>query len=231
MANHNFLFALICSAVFHVAVVVIALVFINWSPPSIDLNQTTIQARLVHMGHERDKTLLPRKIEPLAEKPEEKPEKNEKPQPKEVALKPAKNPSTASKNVSAIDALKKRTKKWSDEGNPEGDKKGTALTGDLAQSYEAHIQALIQEMFQVPATLNANERKNLILLINIKINEDGKLVNAKITSPSGNVFFDNAAIAGAKEVSTFGPPPLTLRKQYKQTGVGLKFCPVECPKQ
>lgn len=236
-------YALLFSIALHMAMLGVLLWLLGRHDPLYKPDQMKITARLVRKGIERDKKLLPRKEEPLLTPT---PDKLKAPPAVEKQASQTKKETTAivsSKKSSvqkpltkakpstapnAMEALKRRTKAWKDEGNPEGFVGATAVTGSLEESYEAHIQELIQDAFLLPTTLSQKDRQTLKVVLKLRINGAGQLVQVDVLSPSYSGVFDQAALTATKRVESFGPPPLQLRQHFSQKGVAIEFCPIAC---
>lgn len=94
------------------------------------------------------------------------------------------------------------------------------------QVYLSLVKTMLQRQFKVPANIPADERGRLKAGVQLYIDADGKLKGEpKLTRPSGNKFFDDAALAAVRR---FGPGsalklPLpkdaALRKTVLKTGI------------
>lgn len=97
-----------------------------------------------------------------------------------------------------------------DEDSPEGFAQGDALgtSSDprslLAKNAYANLlSTVLQRQFEVPATLSPADRRRLEAHVHLRIAESGKLIGEpRLAKPSGNRFFDEAALRAAKK---FGP--------------------------
>jgi len=203
-----------------------------------------MRVHIVQKGKKRDETLLPRIVpeqpkipeeikheEPAAPQPEApKPEAPTKPEKHQLAppeKTPEKKPPSGNKSLNEI--LKKHTKDVEKEGNPDGSEYGNSVIGDLKDSYEAVIEGLLKEHFVIPESISQRERQTLDVEINLRIDADGGLIRVKVVSPSNSSYYDNIVVARAKEIESYGAPPLMLRKSLKRDGLNVHMCPGTCP--
>ena len=207
MPTKRFSTAIFLSVVLHV-LALFGIVILVSSRPAIDLNEKVVTIRLAKLGKERDQTLLPRldasEAQPAVAKPVEKIKK-------EAA------------ESSPLDVLKKRFGKASDEGSKHGSNIGSSIDSDLAESYVARVAEIIRQHYVLPTTLRG--KKNLVALISLRISSNGSVIAVKINSSSGNVMFDRGVTLAINRITSFGPPPLPLRKRYAIEGFLFEFTP------
>lgn len=227
------------------ALVVAAAVVIGLfhSTAPVDLDQKPIKATLVRLGKERDKRLLPRKDEPPPPprevKSETPPTPVEPAPPKETVpipgVKPEPKPSpakqagakTASPTHSLFDAFNKVASKTPPEeleGAADGDPDGDSATQEGERYYGA-LRASVHRNYDVSSTISEQERLYLKAVVLLRIGTRGELLQAKISTPSGNALFDSAVLGAVKKASPFGPPPDHLRDQLQGRGILLEFTP------
>lgn len=234
---------IIASVCAHICLVVAYLVLTEFGWDSSH-DQQVVQVHIVQLGKKRDETLLPR-IVPQDENveaptkvdepnppplPEPTPEPKSEPQKHVIEqTKPPEKKKPPSSNVNPLEALKRRVKELEKEGNPEGAARGNSVMGDLKEGYKALVQALLKDNFDLPATISDREKQTLKLLINIKIAENGKPISVKIISRSRNSDYDDAVLGRVKQISSFGAPPLPLRKTVQRDGLEFAMCPLTCP--
>jgi TonB family protein len=204
--------------------------------PALDLDEAIVKTRLVKLGKERPPDWLPRIDAAPAPPP---PSKKSKPQDdKRVEEKPAQDakekPSTKDilksfedKNRSVTDIIKDRIGEQTDEGKADGDKDGTALTGEIKKTYFSSIIAAITRNMEISNTITDEERIRLHAVLQIKIDADGTVLEAKIGKSSGSTVFDNDVLSAAKRSSPLPAPPPPV-KDMVAGGVGINFCPVHC---
>ena len=228
----------------HVLVVAAAVVIGMFNRPApIDLDQKPIKASLVRLGKERDKKLLPRKEEappppkevkseapPAPVQPEKPPEAvpvlDAPPKPAPAAAKQA-GEKNAPPRKSLFDAFNKvaaSAKPEELEGAADGDPYGDSATQEGERYYGA-LKAAVHRNYDVASTISERERMYLKAVVLIRIGLRGELLDAKISTASGNPLFDSAVLAAAKKASPFGPPPEHLRDQLSGRGILLEFTP------
>ena len=190
-----------------------------------------IKTRLVKLGKKRDEKLLPRKlmkkekiINVKKKSQVKKLKKTKKTRKAKKILKKSKN----SQNLSLSDRLTRVLKKTQDSGRFEGAVFGESIEGDLADSYNLRIQALIKENYRIPAVLNKAKLDNLEIQLILKIDSSGKPVLVSVSESSGNKLYDNAVLVGTKNIASFGEPPILLRRKYLRQGVKIVLCPIKC---
>lgn len=211
----------------------------------VDLDKAVVHTRLVKLGKKRDDQLLPRidaqKAPPPAPPPKApvnntpKPTAAPKPKPKVVdrtstmqnALSKLESDKRDPTNTLA-DRIANRLGTPSDEGDENGSKVGTAITGRMRADYFDHLHAKVQNHFAVPNVLDDAERIRLRAELHIRVGPNGQLLGARLAKPSGNSAFDNAVLSAAKSAAPFSGPPLPLRAEMRDEGVLLEMCPVSC---
>lgn len=89
----------------------------------------------------------------------------------------------------------------SPEGVEDGSPNGTSTSlGNAQHAYISLVSSVLQRQFEVPAVVPAEQRKRLQTHVHIRIDTRGKLkAPPAITKPSGNRFFDQAALRAAKK--------------------------------
>ena len=231
--------SIVASALLHAGLVGVWAYFTFAQKPPIDLSQAIVKTHLVKLGKPRDEKLLPRLP---TSAPPPKADKQAPPTPdKPAPLKPAEQPTE--KKPSAADILSKfeseqarpdinelidkRIGAPTDEGQEDGDKLGTELTGALQASYGARLVAVLQRAQQISATITDEERVRLKAQLNLQIDAEGNVVKAWVDPSSGNAVYDNDVVAAAKRASPLPAPPLQLREQFA-SGVAFNICPVSC---
>lgn len=196
-------------------------------------NSPPISAKLVKLGKERDKKLLPRKEKPvLKKKPEEHQIKkkviNQGKQPVKKIVKKSEPKKKEPAKQTIEKSLSKALTALSNDGRREGSEFGEALDGDLADSYNNKIQAMIKEAYKIPAILKKGDLDKLSVSIVLKIDSSGKPLAVSVIKPSGNGVYDHSVLSGARSINSFGAPPLLLRRKYASKGILVKLCPISC---
>ncbi|MFA6033178.1 MAG: energy transducer TonB [Myxococcota bacterium] len=223
--------AVVISVAVHLAVV-LTLVF--WPAKKIvadTLAEKAMIARMVKLGVEIDRKMLPRidssnpssaeseiNINREAQKEEADRKKDEKTRRDEFARKLA----------SSMDRLKKmmdRTTSRNEQatGSPEGSPEGDATEASDGDVYLTQVFNYVRNNYTVPSIISESERKSLKATIIIYLEEDGRLRETTFEKRSGNVHFDNALESAVKKASPFPPPPKDRRRQYRDQGIGLNF--------
>lgn len=164
-------------------------------------------------------------------KPEPKP-MLQSPSPKPVADKhamkaPDKPKVPSPKLPSALETLQKRLKSLEKVGDEEGVDFGNSTSGDV-YSYEAKIKSILDSIYRLPSFLGEQERKTLLVVVNILIDDEGRPESVRVVRPSKNPAFDHAVVKMVNSVVAFGPPPLPLRKKLKNQGQDIEWCPIAC---
>jgi periplasmic protein TonB len=206
--------------------------------PAIDLDRVVVKARLVKLGTPRDETLLP-KIDTSA--PSQK--APQKPTSVDDKTPPKPTPDSTQKPASTTDVLKqfaenaapkdindliqKRIGDPDDDGQKDGDKDGSALTGEHTDSYFARVAAKIQKAMQVSSVLSDEERVRLKAVLCFTIAEDGALADVEMKTSSGSVVYDNDVVSAARRAAPMPAPPVDVRPQAAQSNC-LNFCPNRC---
>ncbi len=101
-------------------------------------------------------------------------------------------------------------------GFAEGDRHGTSSDPNSLynkQVYLSQIKLLLQRAFVVPANIPADERKRLKATVQFNIDDAGKVKGTpRLARPSGNHFFDEAALAAVRKFSVGSALKLPLPK-------------------
>lgn len=137
------------------------------------------------------------------------------------------------------EALRKVNDPRADEDSPDGladgDPQGTSTDPNSLLAKSAYVNLLslvLQRQFEVPAVLSSAERKRLEAHVFLKIDETGKLIaEPRLAKPSGNKFFDDAAMRAAQKFGAGTPlklplPPTSekdLRKLVLREGITARM--------
>lgn len=79
--------------------------------------------------------------------------------------------------------------------------------------YGDKLKSIVDPVFMRKITdAGLKNSPNLTTIVLLFLNKDGILISMKVTSSSGNVNFDNAAISSLKEIHQFPIPPESLIK-------------------
>lgn len=227
----------------HVLLVVLGLVYSHvTSGPKVDPNPPVIRATLVRQGKPRDQKLLPRKEElppppkevkapPAPPTPAPTPAKVAVPVP---GVKPEPKPAPQKGDTSAEDrrkrlfgAFDKTAKKAPDEeleGKEDGDPSGDSATEE-GERYYALLSTQVRRNYNVADTIPEAERMYLKAQVKMRLGRAGEVIEANLSTSSGNDLFDAAVVAAVKKASPFSPPPDHLRDPLQKHGVVLEFRP------
>ena len=205
--------------------------YVLWShfEQSSFLEKPVLHVHLAKLGKPRDESLLPRLDASETKAPEEVKEEVKAPAEKKIVKAPPsaqKKPQEPRQNP--LELLKKRFGKPSDEGVEKGSASGNSLSQEFEDSYERQLGERIREAYELPEVISLEKRKRLKVTVRLVIGPVGNLIRAEVVSPSGEVRFDDAVIAGTKRIRSFGSPPLPLQRQLKTRGLELDFCPLRC---
>jgi TonB family protein len=230
--------AIATSIVLHVLIVVIALFFYSFSfaskpRPLIPI----ISARIVRLGTPRDEKLLPVKtattppttnaVTPVpnhAALPDKQITTNQNDKPLQEALNKVKEDVSA---LSLGDIIQNTVGDVTDEGNPDGSKEGREATGQLKASYNDRITQKIQNAMGITAVLNEQEKKSLQAYVELRIDDDGSLLDVKLHKSSGHRIYDVDVLTAVKSAAPLPPPPKDVASFYAK-GVIVGFCPERC---
>jgi colicin import membrane protein len=217
--------AVLASALFHAALVTWGLV--RRPPPPIDLSQKPIVAKLVRLGEKRPEEFLPRKDVPPPPPPpapapaaSPSPARPTAPTPKAPA-KPA-PPSQPSTSLASI--LSKVQKQVEDQrwGDPSGDESGDSDSGSEGDRYLALVRNALQSAYVVPATISERERMFLKATVVLFIEPNGRVLDYRFETRSGNAAYDGALERAIRAVR-LPPPPPDMREQFRKSGFGVNF--------
>lgn len=227
------------SGALHAALFAVAI--LRGSAPEIDLEQKPIVAKLVRIGEQRPKELLPRKEEPppapapadpapvpvptatapVAPAPAvtTKPAAPRPPAPAKPAAAPSRG--TGRSLSSVLDRVRKETDEaqW---GSPDGDPMGDASDGDEGDRYLALVTRALQDNYNVPPTIPERERLHLRAQIALYIEADGRITRFEFERRSGNDAFDNALERAIRQTRA-PPPPPDKRIVYRTRGILVLF--------
>lgn len=222
------------SLIFHiVCVLLFASGFILDRGRKIEFN--TVQARLVRLGEERDKKLLPRitkkeqakapvnkkanALDPVEKKNDKKDEKKE-----------AKAPSLADLLAGTMkeikeDARAEDTKEGASDGVEDGDVTDPALALK-ADMYTRKISALIRSNWSIPAIIQQEQLKELGTKAFFRITYSGEVYSIEIITSSGNNLFDSSVIEAIKKTGKLPlPEDRDLKKLVLKEGFECPFTP------
>jgi len=195
----------------------------------------SIQARLVKLGKERDKKLLPRITKPEKSKAHKvekkanslKPVKKNEKKVKKKETKKKKQPSLAellseSMNDIKEDARAEETDEGAKDGVEDGDVTDPALALK-ANMYTRKVSAIIRKNWNIPGIIKKENLKTLSAEVFFRITYSGEVYSIQITTASGNNIFDSSVIEAIKKT---GMLPLPKDRELKKLVLKEGF---ECP--
>ncbi|MBM4279206.1 MAG: TonB C-terminal domain-containing protein [Deltaproteobacteria bacterium] len=205
---------------------------------AVDLDAAVVKTRLVKLGKPRDEKLLPRlptstPPTPPDKKPAPKLDKSQptkpeptKPEPRQSAADILDKFRSDNSKKSLDDLIKNKIGEETDEGQEHGDREGTALDGEVAQSYFARVTARIQKAMEVSSVLTDDERVRLKAVLCMSIADNGVVSDVTVKT-SGSPVFDADVTAAARRASPVPAPPPPARARAA-AGVCFNFCPTSC---
>jgi colicin import membrane protein len=232
------------SGAVHAALVAFAI--LRGSGPDIDLEQKPIVAKLVRLGEERPKQLLPRKEQPppppAAAEPAPvpvptapvapapavataKPTAPTAAAPKPPAsTKPPPGPASGRRTLSSVlDRVRSETAE-EQYGSPDGDPLGDSSDGEEGDRYLALVKRALDDNFTAPAVISERERLHLQADVILFIEPDGRIDRFTFERRSGNGAFD-AALERTVRTTRVPPPPPEKREAYRRGGIRLTYRP------
>jgi colicin import membrane protein len=213
------------SIVFHAFVVAWALV--RRPPPPIDLEQKPIIAKLVRLGEKRPEEWMPRKDAPPpppappAPAPVAAPTAKPTVSTPKTPARPAQPAAPSASLASILSKVQKQVdqQRW---GDPSGDESGNSDTGSEGDRYLALVRNALQSAYAVPATISERERLYLKATVILFLEPNGKVVDYRFETRSGNPAYD-AALERAIRAVRLPPPPPDMREQFRRSGFGVNF--------
>jgi colicin import membrane protein/protein TonB len=198
-------------------------------PGLYEPGQKAITARLVRLGQERPKELLPRKEAapppaeeapaPVAAPPGPTPvpiPAQAAPAARPAAPRAAAKPASAAKGGrpggSRLSSVLSQLTQEIQEGSPEGDPLGDAGQAEGDQYLAAVVQALRQN-YRLPSTIPERERHALQGTLVLHVARDGRILSFEFAKRSGNPVFDEALERAVRQ-TRLPPPPAALRDTY-----------------
>jgi outer membrane biosynthesis protein TonB len=172
-------------------------------------NDVFVDVKLLKFGKKRDISFLPHvesaprvpdqhkiKVTDNPERPKERPKEQPKPNLDKIF--------DEVKNM-RVDDDNRVTKEATEEGDPHGIRGGTAAEAS-GDPYIQAIVAAVVERWTVPTMLTPGELSKLQAAACLKIDDDGRLVEFKITEPSGNSLFDGSLLSTLGSIKELPKP-------------------------
>ena len=216
-------FTLIGSGVVHAGVVVALIAGTAGSSRSQSRVETVITTKLVRLGKERPKELLPRKHRP----PPPPPPRAAVSDAKAAAPGPKKSARDRISEMSSLSNALSRAKKTSDEepeGHPDGspDGESTLQQALIGNRYQNEIGLCAHKYFTVEG-VSPDKIRNRKATIYVRIKADGSFFDFKVEKGSGLKAFDRAAERAVKRCGKVSKPPKEIFKQVHDEGVEIEF--------
>lgn len=188
-------------------------------------NEAVIITKLVKLGKERPKELLPRKDEGSA--PAAKPVAVAADKSNDGKVASGKDPAGEKRSLSdALSRLKKSSGE-APEGHPDGvvDGEVTSLAQALVGSrYATEIYRCVKTNYSIEALPPERIAGKSVTAV-IRVQKDGTLFDFHIERGSGVPAFDRAVEKAIKRCGKVSPPPAELASQLHGDGVQLDFTP------
>ena len=202
-------------------------------PPRPEIIRDVMVTKLVTLGKERKKNLLPRlpttPPPPEAPPPEIKiaptPEAPPAPPPEPEPPKPKKEPeiSDLQKALRRAQMLSRAAEEEPPEGSPTGSPFGTSSEASEGDAYATAVMQAIQQNWSAPAGLLGDaEMAHLQAGVRVSISPDGSLGEPVLREPSGNPLFDDSCMRAVRATGSVPPPPPAQVRQARR-GYLLQF--------
>ncbi len=225
-------FTIIGSAVTHLLVVIALIAGTAGSGRTMVPTETVIATKLVRLGKERQKDLLPRKEQPP--QPAAKPAVNLAPEakPTNTSNAPAKAVEKATKPTPSLsDALQRLRKNDAEQEEPEGREDGsvygTSLTEALiGNKYVTEIYNCVKSNYTIEG-LSPERVRGRKTTVAVRVNTDGTFFDIKVENSSGLKAFDGLVVRAVKRCGKVSPPPKQLGDAVREEGVLIEFTPEE----
>jgi TonB family protein len=191
-----------------------------------------VVARLVRLGQQRPKHLLPVREEPpmaAAPKPDIRLTQNESAVAKPTEPKPT---PAEEKALDRAAALARRmgatTSQRLGEGSPDGDPDGTASEAGPGDLYATAVYKLIRSRWNVPASLIPKSvLDSLAAEVLLRIDGSGTIISAEIVKSSGNRYYDDSITEVFQLVKQIPRPPAGVAGAIFRHGLVLEFLATE----
>ncbi len=226
------------SIIFHIVLLLMVVLIGAWVDSRPRVVFQSVQAKLVKLGKERDKRLLPRIVKkktPIVrnkkkekgnslKKTAKKVKKIRKPK-KEVAKKQHKSLQNLLSGAMK-DIERDARAEESDEGAKNGVENGDVTDPTLAAKgnlYARKVAAIIRSNWKIPSLISKNDLPSLKSVVYFRITFSGEVYNISISRKSGNSLFDNSVIEALKRTEKL---PLPTDKHLRKIILKEGF---ECP--
>ena len=122
-------------------------------------------------------------------------------------------------SIDGIEGEQTRIQTGSENGSAAGD-----LSSNKINKLQNYGQLLQQKIRQNYRLTNQNLGINLVAVVRIWINNNGKITQIKLVKNSKNILFDRQLLAAVKRSSPLPVPPPSLNSLLKQ-GIDIEFRP------
>ncbi len=220
--------ALLVSVAVHVGLIVALVISSTWAERHRPA-RSVLTTKLVRLGKERPKDLLPRKAVPPP--PPEKPAPALTP--KDTPAAPSSLPTAKdrikqlSQVSSALDRLKQKAVEEEPEGSPEGVADGEVSDAKLAvlgNLFVTEVLKCLKQHWSIEGVEPARVR-GLKATIALRVDASGKLLDESIEKSSGMAAFDRAVTQAVRRCGKVSPPPAELREVVRKDGFEVEFTP------
>ncbi len=123
----------------------------------------------------------------------------------------------APNNYSKIDAL--------DLGALQGKGSSGTLIDAERYRYQLNLRAILSENWHVINKAVIRQLKDPSVMVTIKINKDGYIINRKLEKSSSNSYYDRSVIRAIDKSEPFPPPPAKLVEEALTEGITIEFLP------
>jgi TonB family protein len=211
----------------HVGIVATILVGHAHRAESVAIPRDFMVARIVRLGKQRPKTLLPTiPTQPVPQAPDTavKLTQNEtaKPTPKTEKKPPDAKPGDLKSALAHAHMLQQMQKQEDQEGDPNGSPGGNSTTASGGDIYATAVFNAYFGQWQIP---NVVQNKDLTTRVRIFIAPDGNVLKATIIRPSRNGPMDDSVAEVLSRIKKLPPPPKDRALYLERSGIVLDFAP------
>lgn len=223
------LWTLVGSGVVHLAAIVAVAIAATGMSYSRKPPQTVLTTKLVRLGKERDKDLLPRKRTvrpaplpsvPAPAKPDEAPTADQK-----AVKSAAERLKELSKVSNALSRLKAQKTDEEVEGDPEGSPSGeaTSIAEALARNrYASEIHDCVDAHYEIKG-IPERKVKGRMAVVFVRVREDGRLTDFRVLESSGLPAVDRAVRDAIKLCGKVSPPAKEFAAELLTEGIEFEF--------
>ncbi|OGP31848.1 MAG: hypothetical protein A2073_03120 [Deltaproteobacteria bacterium GWC2_42_11] len=114
------------------------------------------------------------------------------------------------------------------KSNTADSKPAGMITRELIELEEKAYYFRLAELITSNWIFPNEYRKDLKIVIVVKINRSGGLIEKWLEEPSGNTAFDKSLVRAIEKSVPFPPPPDGVAERFSSEGVGFRFCSGGC---